>query len=132
MAAFLRATSVVAVRSPSSILRLSSVTCCLSFSLVCCALIHGCLHGGDLLVALGLLGQRLARQVFIAGVERHARAVFPFLRLAHVFLILGVQAVVIAHGHGGGRTTLFNSVRMSATVCLTVASKVASSRAPTP
>src|ERR1019366_1677733 len=37
IAAFLRATRVVAVRSPSSILRLSSPTCCFSFSLVCCA-----------------------------------------------------------------------------------------------
>ena len=100
MAAFLRATSVVAVRSPSSILRFSSVTCCFSFSLVCLRAIDGLLHGGHLLVALGFLGQRLARQVLVAGVQRHARAVFPLLRLADVLLVFGVQAVVIAHGHG--------------------------------
>ena len=58
----------------------------------------GLLHRGDLLVALGLLGQRLLGEVLVAGVERHAGAVLPLLRLPHVLLILGVQAVVVAHG----------------------------------
>ncbi len=101
VAAFLRATRVVAVRSPSSILRFSSATCCFSFSLVACALCTAvCMHG-HLLVALGFLGQRLLGQVFVAGVQRHAGAVLPLLRLADILLILGVQAVVVAHRHGG-------------------------------
>ena len=64
-------------------------------------LIHGSLHGGDLLVAFRLLGQGLARQVFVVGVQGLTRAVLPLLRLAHVFLIFGVQPVIVAHGHGG-------------------------------
>ena len=64
-------------------------------------LVHGGLHGGDLLVALPFLGQGFARQVFVVGVESLACAVFPLLRLADVLLIFRVQAIVVAHGHGG-------------------------------
>src|ERR1035437_6452243 len=41
--------------------------------------VHRQLHGIDLRVAFGLLGERLLGQVLIAGVERHARAILPLL-----------------------------------------------------
>ena len=64
-------------------------------------LVDRSLHGCDLLVAFAFLGESFTGQIFVVGVERLPRAIFPFLRLTDVFLIFRVQAVIVAHRDSG-------------------------------
>src|ERR1019366_7698781 len=50
--------------------------------------VHRQLHGIDLRVALRLLGQCFLGQILIAGIQRHAGAIFPLLGLPDVLVVL--------------------------------------------